>query len=305
MNQCFKPSAWLATIDFVKRLLKNSHLLLVVMSDNRGGKSTFIELLRDKLSNHFEVAILPIAEAERRLALDSTNPHPKPALIIIDDAHLLSIEDLTRLIVAYQEHGPEKNRCLCLTSDFGLTPFLHRFELEGGKPFIHTIEPGALTESEARTYTHKYLQGKKKWESILQPERFKVFYTATQGSLAAMHSQLDLWLAQQDQKEKRIKTLVKKLLINPLVVMSFFLGLGVGVHWFKQPTIEALRPLSVTVQPPVLKSVIPHWYVGINREPISPPPLNQYLELHQEEADRGDDHLVVMDKVVVIPDLTL
>lgn len=332
MSRPFKPSSWLATIDFIKRLLQNSHLLLVVMSDQRGGKSTFIQLLRDKLASGFEVKILSpfevddseelinIFHPERREDARLHKPPPSPAvteepedgtvsfarkekrpvLLIIDDAHQLSPDYLAQLVFSYRNLGSESDVFLCLASDFGLTSFLHHLESEGLTQFIHTVEPGALTETEAKTYAHKYLQGQKKRSSLLSVEKFKVFYTVTQGNLNAMHTHLDLWLEQQTQQEKFIKRLLLRLFTKPLLIMALFVSVGVGFHYLKYPGLSRQKS-ELIHQDTVLISHIPNWALG-KHEQISPPPLNQYVEL-TNQAETEDSQWVVMDKVVVIPEI--
>lgn len=326
MTQAFKPSAWLANIDFVKRLITNTSLLIVVMTESAGGKSTFVDLLRLKLESTVRTILLSAGEGEKGAGLieELTTLLPAsssqdirtfeqffaqlemqspPVLIIIDDAQRLPFDCLKQIGLAYQHHGIQKRVHICLASDFSLTPALHQLEQVGLKHFIHTIEPGALTESEARTYVLKYFQGKKGLAGLFQPGRFKTFYTTTQGQIAAMNEHLRIFIANQEQKQDRFTVILKKLTVLPLMLVGLLVGMGGGLHWWMH---HAVLPLKLTASQPVLyHSLIPAWYVYAKIEPIAPPPLQKYAQANLEaiDAEQVNPNLVLRDKVVVIPDV--
>lgn len=317
LSQAFKPCAWLANIDFIKRLIATNHLMMVVMSEAEGGKSTFVDLMRFKFEPAIQTVFIQTEPDESEAMLLKTVctifnvspdaginfeaffehlPQPKqPVLLVIDDAHQLSLECLRQLIYAYKQHAFAKRFYLCLVSDFSLSPHLLRFEQEGLKNFIHTIEPGALTEAETKTYVLRYAQSQQGLESLLSPERFKAFYAATQGHISTIHQQLKI--LNQIQSKDKTGGKKKRSYRNSFALICALIVIGVGVKQ-QLPHKLATAPLEAS---PLLASYISPLNVASELQPIEPPPLQKYAKIELEDDNRNQ--LAMIDKVVVIPTL--
>ncbi|MCX7114952.1 MAG: hypothetical protein NTW08_03440 [Gammaproteobacteria bacterium] len=318
LTQAFKPSAWLANIDFIKRLVLLNHLLMVVMSESGGGKSTFVDLMCLKLAPGIQTILLHAEQEEDPGALmlslstvlnvpldvgrtswanffEQIEVQKQPLLLMVDDAQHLSFDELSQLALAYKQHGKAKRIFMCLVSDFSLTATLHRLEQAGLQRFIHTIEPGVLTETEAKTYVLRYLQGKKGKEALLAPDRFKSFYSVTQGKIAAMNRYLSTQMASSPDEDRRFAVTLKTpfiwigLLVCLAAVTYYLGGEGVGMN-------------TKLVEAAPLKSMIPAWNAGVSIAVVAPPPLQKFADVIGGDDPDMSDSLVVMDKVVVIPE---
>src|SRR3990167_9126109 len=118
----FKPSSWLAKINFINHLVLFNNVLMVVVAEKGAGKTTFMKLLRSSLdpdiksiamaatpsfSGHDLIrqvidAIHLQQEADKPLLmdglLDQLNERQSHVLVIIDDAQYLSLDFLKELL---------------------------------------------------------------------------------------------------------------------------------------------------------------------------------------------------------------
>lgn len=217
VSRAFKPSAWLANIDFMKHLILEKHLLLVVMSEAGGGKSTFVDLMRLRLETVIQSVALeidpqsPVKSMLNTLSpllnvplpevslvagvslsqfFEQLPPQSQPLLFVIENAQLLPESFLAQLIHLYQQWGQAKHFTICLVSDFRLTPVLKRLERVHQSALIHTIEPGPLTEEETKTYVLKYCQGRAAFTRWCTTAQLKAFYHLTAGQMLRINQQL-------------------------------------------------------------------------------------------------------------------
>lgn len=323
MSQAFKPCAWLANIDFIKRLIAMNHLLIVVMSETQGGKSTFVDLMRFKFEPAIQTILLQADPDESEsMLLETLSPifnvsfkpdtstfdsffeqlpvSKHPILVVIDDAERLTSSCLHQLTKAYKTHGFAKRFYLCLVADYALSPQLRHLEQSDFKHFIHTIEPGALTEAEARTYVLRYAQEQRNLSAVLAPERFKGFYAQTQGQIAAIHRQLNLLNASTPDK-KRYNRIWK---LAPSLMLSLAVFVGVVVSLKPAPPVSILTSIPLLDAPASLASYVAPWYAAAEVQPVQPPPLQKFADdLAQDDDEQLDQKLALVDKVVVIPDL--
>jgi DamX protein len=324
MSQAFKPCAWLANIDFIKRLIAINHLLIVVMGDVRSGKSTFVDLMRFKFEPNIKTVLLQAEKDESESMLlaclstlfnvsfetnDATFESffencpvaKQPVLLVIDNAQLLTGDCLHQLTTAYKQHAAAKRFYLCLVADFSLLPQLRHLEQASFKHFIHTIEPGSLTEAETKTYVMRYATGQNGGAALLSPERFKAFYATTQGNIAAIHEQLQI-LNDVKPKEKKRGRVIWTL--APSLVLALAVVVGIGVNRQSTPLISKLTPIPILDTTELIASYVAPWYAGAEIQPVQPPPLQKYAEaLVQEDEVQVDEKLALIDKVVVIPEV--
>ncbi|OGV25677.1 MAG: hypothetical protein A3F18_01200 [Legionellales bacterium RIFCSPHIGHO2_12_FULL_37_14] len=320
ITRAFKPNSWLATIDFMKMLMEKEHLLLVLLTKAKGGKSTFIDLLSNKLTPRIKTILFELPKAETELEVLQTlyasfdlpfnskasKPHKfsalfasmptnnKPTLIVIDNAHYLSYACLKNLVSAYKQFGQEKHIKLCLSADFSLCDNLTTLIEDGFAEFIHTLEPGNLTEAEAKTFLLRYAESHKGLNMLLKSERFKEFYGATSGDIALMLRELKLLNKAPIKKSKRaLKSYTYALWI---LVTSFFACIIIGS--FK--TINELTTFA-TYNKTYLSYIAP-FYFKAKINSLAIPPL-QKLAQEAIEEPQFDSRLAIIDKVLVIPDV--
>lgn len=333
MSQSFKPCAWLANIDFIKRLVMMNHLLIVVMSEAGGGKSTFVELMRQKFGSAIQTTLIKVKEEASdaafveelysqqlglfpadsgSLGLRSTaenfdfddffkhlSPPKHPLLLVIDDAERLTSACLSSLLQAYKKHAFEKKCHLCLVSDFSLLSDLRKLEQESGwKNFIHTIEPGALTEAETKTFVMRYADGQKGLFTLLSRDQFKRFYILTQGRIAAIHRQLQILKDKKTHKQPHVKSLLK-LLPSLVFALVVFIGMILNLKPSSLPSSVAATP--VVEAPEILASYVSPWYAHAQMQVVEPPPLKKYVTFEAQDELQFNEQLAVVDKVLLIP----
>lgn len=313
VSQAFKPSAWLANIDFIKQLVMSRHLLLAVVADAKGGKSTFIDLLRLKLEpaiqtvlfhgdQHFSIAafidemanlfnVELTAEKSLNALFQAIEPRTTPVILIIEDAQVLPRSFLDELIKAYKAYGNEAHLHVCLTADFNFIPVLKQL---GEDSFIHTIEPGILTESEMKTYVLKLLQGKVDLKQFVTPERLQTFYQLTGGQVAKINRKLQAFFIPEPKQGK-----VQALLIKQAWLFVFMTGMIISFAsgWYFSHTSQKTEAI-LNQASSQLASQIPGWHVDVKIQSTEPSPMQKFVTLPEEE----DESKVLLDKVVVIPE---
>lgn len=314
LSQAFKPSAWIAHIDFMKRLWMKHHVLVAVLAEAGGGKSTFIELLRLKLGTTFrtlvfqaqsdfaesaffkamakQLDIQPVASCE---ALFQTIGLQTPSLfLMIDDAHHLPEPFLFELVRAYQAHAASVRLYICLLSDFGLTPMLSRLEKSSNQ--VHAIQLGALTPVEMRTYVLKQLPHTALATQVT-PARLSDFYTLTQGFIAQINEQAAGFFDPNARHHWRGRLLHKQKWTLTLL-LGMFMSFAAGWGLFHS---TAMSVLATQERPMHLLSHIPGWYEGVAIQATAPSPMKKFVSLPEENEEPST---VLLDKVVVIPDLS-
>ena len=335
----FKPSSWLAKINFINHLVLFNNVLMVVVAEKGAVKTTFMKLLRSSLdadiqsiamaatpvfsSHDFICQVLDAVHLPREMdepilmdgLLDQINERQTPVLVIIDDAQFLSEDFLKELLTHIKKRGNKSFFHVCLLSDFSLVSPLNQFHREEFKDFIHTIEPGSLSEIETKTYILSRLSTKNS-EKVVTEARMEQFYHLTSGNIARINTHLTHFFSPIEPKRSYVGRLIFA------TVVLFAILINSTYWWYEQNKREQLEGLTARAKllqefdearlsgeavKPFLEErltsqILPYTVASVHLT-VEPAPLKRVLADALEEDDFFQGNLVVMDKVVVIPDL--
>lgn len=335
----FKPNSWLAKINFINHLVLFNNVLMVVVAEKGAGKTTFMKLLRSNLDADIQSIVmtatpsfsnrdfirqvidavrLPLDEQEPILMdglFDRINERQSHVLVIIDDAQYLSCDFLKELLTNIKQRENKSLFHVCLLSDFSLVSPLNQFHRVEFKDFIHTIEPGSLSEIETKTYILSRLSVKDPGKSVTD-ERMDQFYHLTSGNIARINSNLTHFFTPIEPKRSYVGRL------SFAAVVLFAILINSTYWWYEQGKRERLDEMAAarakvlqefdvtrssveeSVKPPAKKEltsqILPYYVASVHLS-VQPAPLKSVLVDALEEEDSFQDNLVVMDKVLVIP----
>lgn len=243
----FKPGTWLNKVDFINHLVLFNNVLISVLAEKEGGKTSFVELLELQLDRQIKPICFrantpcnPNELTQRicnelHLNMDSKtnlasvarqiNERKVHVLIIIDDAHNLPedfIKDMLTEIKSQDEFGYFH---LCLVSDYSVIATLNDLAVDQFNNLIHTIELGALNETESRTYVLQRAMSKRLINKPLTDAQFKKFYQLTKGNIARINHSLEGYINTLNEKDQMDKALwIKRAGIT--VAASIMAGLA-------------------------------------------------------------------------------
>ena len=316
----FKPSNWLATIDFINHLVLLNNILMAILAEHGGGKTSFIKLLQQGLDENINSYVFKatpvfvstnlVAELAETYHLDKAvlpsiaplieqiNEQKKHFLLIIDDAQYLPHTFLQEILSEIKRHENNNFFHVCLVSDFTLVQRLCVLETNQFTNMIHTIELGPLTESETNTYLLK----KAKLPAHINKTTMEAFYQLTGGNIARINSQMNGFFNISPTVLTKSKKITAKQIslggsLATLLLVSLYLW---QTNFFLLGTTWHAPNLVVTENNPVLISQIPVLTKGSIRQALQPTPLNRIVD-YGDEDEANLENMVVMDKVLVIP----
>ncbi|KTD16416.1 AAA family ATPase [Legionella jordanis] len=354
----FKPASWLNKIDFINHSVLFNNVLITVLAETGGGKSTFIELLMSGLDSQIKAHVIKIKPpfsqenflnelagifhlrtetmATPRSLVQQINERKAHTLIVVDDAHHLSDEFLQNILMEIsQQEQPYFH--LCLVSDFSIVAALNKLEGTALANLIQTLEPGALTEAETKSYLLSNLPAPRRLDQSMSDKRLEQFYQITGGNIARINKEMTAYFCQEPQKSLgRGSTRAPKYVgvaASFAVVMLASLYVWQNQDLFKkqnvltekesagmsEPELSSTIPAIQIERHPVLSSEIPGLSLKNTTEAkredsyippfnlsaviqaVQPPPLKRVVDIILDEEDKDNNSLVVMDKVVVIP----
>lgn len=212
----FKPASWLAKIDFINHLILFNNVLITVLSETAGGKTSFSTLLQNNLDPQIKPVALTVKApcdidhinneiaTQLHLNMDANtdvatlvaqiNERKAHILLIIDDAQHLPESFIKEMMVAIKRQEDFGFFHLCLVSDYSLVATLNGLAVEQFNNLIHTIELGSLNESETRTYVLQRAMAARLINRPLSDVQFKQFYQATKGSVSKINSSLESFI---------------------------------------------------------------------------------------------------------------
>ncbi|KTD48831.1 DamX-related protein [Legionella rubrilucens] len=336
----FKPASWLAKIDFINHLVLFNNVLMAVLAEQGGGKSTFIQLLKANLDqgikSHTMTAAAPFSaddflaqmveafhlrdDVQPTLAsvVEQINERKAHVLMIIDDAHHVPDEFLKEVLDSIKNQEGTAFFHLCIVCDYSLIGSLNRLDKDDYKNLIHTITPGSLSESETKTYLLSYLPSPKRLEKTMSSDRLKQFYQLTGGEIARINLEMHNFFSADALKDThKPKSLAKRLTLTASLVI---VGLACNYIWQNQDALRRTLSFSFPEKPlasaqaikeqPVVSNLLPierplvseilPLNVAVTRQELQPPPLKRLYEISNSDEE-ANDNLVVMDKVLVIP----
>lgn len=131
---------------------------------------------------------------------------------------------------------------------------MNNLAVEPFNNLIHTIELGALSETETRTYVLQRAMASHLINRPLTDTQFKQFYHLTKGNLSKINSNLELFLSKcANEKQNNKKAILKRISL----VASFAIVAGLSYFYFdnvyKAPdnTLKLPDLTSVTTLPPI------------------------------------------------------
>ncbi|HIG0327674.1 TPA: SPOR domain-containing protein [Legionella pneumophila] len=340
----FKPGAWLAKVDFINHLILFNNVLITILSEKEGGKTCFNSLLKSNLNQQIKSVSFKanppfssqeiINELARQLHLNNKdnnigtlaaqiNERKVHVLLIIDDAHHLPESFIKEVMIIIKNQEDFGFFHLCLISDYSIVATLNNLAAEPFNNLIHTIELGALSEAETRTYVLQRAMASRLINRPLTDAQFKQFYHLTKGNLSKINTNLELFLSKCSNKKQNNKATILK---GISLATSFTIVAGLSYFYFdnlyktRNNTPKLPDLASVTTLPPIKDlikktpaqqsaptqdsvSYIASWEDSSTRQLVHYGlPKKQILDDFVDEEDSLNT-VAIVDKVVVIPKL--
>lgn len=328
----FKPRSWLAKIDFINHLVLFNNLLITVLAENQGGKSSFSTLLETNLDQNIKsVRVKAKAPCDRQWLMHTlatqlhlnqdklidfpsvvaqVNERKAHVLFIIDDAQYLPEEFINEALLAIKSQGDFGFFHLCLIADYSVVPTLNGLVSDNANQLVHTLELGSLSEIETRTYVLQRAMHANLIKKPLTDQQFKRVYQLTKGNLALINTQLDSFIIEEPNNNKRTKTILKGVVAGvgaTSLLGAFYVLVSTGLL----PLVvkEGIPPIEdVQIQASTLRenvrfaSQIPSLEDSSKRELVfvELPPIQALDEVAKTEVDAEP----LLDNVVVIPKIT-
>lgn len=333
----FKPGSWLAKIDFINHLVLFNNVLITVLSEKEGGKTSFSSLVQNNLDQQIkpvfmtakppceEKSIISNIAAQLHLNVNpetniasiaaQINERKAHVLVVIDDAQNLPeslIKDVLWVIKNQDSFGFFH---LCLVSDYSVVATLNNLAVDQFNNLIHTIELGPLNESETRTYVLQRAMTASLIHRPLTDSQFKQFYQLTNGNLAKINNSLESFInkcATQNPNNKLSKfkrtSLAVSLAVAAGVSYLYFSGMYNEHRYPEIAQLTATSPVEsiVTSVPPLVRKVQPESFIA-SWQDSSTRQLVHYALPKKQRLDGLDDDeekintVAIVDKVVVIP----
>ncbi|HHQ9287741.1 TPA: SPOR domain-containing protein [Legionella anisa] len=335
----FKPGSWLAKIDFINHLILFNNVLITILSEKEGGKTSFGTLLQSNLDQQIKsvsMTVKPpcnreniIQEIASQLHLNhdentdisslvaQINERKAHVVLLIDDAQHLPESLIKEAMLAIKNQENFSFFHLCLISDYSIVATLNNLVASFFENLVHSIELGSLNENETRTYVLQRAMTAHLISKPLTDVQFKQFYQLTKGNVAKINSNLESFIFKcAAQKKKEPRKLIKKAGIA--ASMAVITGL-IGFYFVRNYDFSSFYHLEMThpvqdkstealvgnqVQPEVLVSQIPSWEDSSTRQLVyAALPKKQLLDDLNDEM--SVDTVAIIDKVVVIPKLQM
>lgn len=327
----FKPGSWLTKIDFINHLILFNNVLITVLSENEGGKSSFSALLHSNLDSQIKpVFIHANPPCDSRALIDTIasqlhlnhdaytdmtsivaqiNERKAHVLLIIDDAHHLPEAWVKEALFTIKNQDNFGFFHLCLVSDYSIVATLNHLALDQFNNLIHSIELGPLNESETRTYVLQRAMTARLINKPLTDAQYKQFYQMTKGNLAKINNSLESFIQKCATQTKTNKMrLVKQGSVAVSAAMIAGLSYLYYGHVYKttSPTdlvkvIEQSQVKQYAMDKPAqLISQIPSWQDSATRQLVHFE-LPKKQNLDETADDTITNTVAIVDKVVVIP----
>lgn len=327
-SKLYIPASWHAKIEFIKRLVLDTNLLIAVLGEKGGGKSTFVDALDATIAEQIMPILIsakPSLEATALLAqlnallelpdgstlesiIAALADNDLQVLVIIDDAEFVSDALTNHILDILQAQGEHPCFHVCFVSDVSMTKRLRRFE-KRYPDLIHSIELGPLSEEEAKTYMkYRLLES----PDFIKGGRVERCYKKTKGRIAAINRQLPAFFNLNEGPPSRFKRFTRRMVTVCAFMGALVLGgvLQLKSHIFYSEhmpleTVILSVPFDKTLsdsESAVLLSKIPAYDLAATQQFLAPVELRraEYV-IPDDSNDLPQDEVVVLDKVLVIP----
>ena len=326
----FKPGSWLAKIDFINHLILFNNVLITVLSEKEGGKTSFNTLLQNNLDAQIKSISMTVkppcdreaiindiatqlhlnndAQTDMTSIVAQVNERKAHVLLVIDDAQHLPESLIKEAMLAIKNQDDFGFFHLCLVSDYSLVATLNSLATDQFNNLIHTIELGSLNESETRTYVLQRAMAAHLINKPLTDSQFKQFYQLTKGNVAKINSNLEAFIFKCSTQKKSNKALLLK---RTSLAISATIAVGISYLYFdsKSSITNSFRPSAqpekiseqISIPPEPLTSHIASWQDSSTRQLVHYAlPKKQILD-GMEDEEENINTVALVDKVVVIP----
>lgn len=329
----FKPGSWLANIDLINHLILFNNVIINVLSEKGGGKTSFTSLLQNNLDQQIKSVFIPLSancnhsdlirdiaaqfndhfdeRTDLATVVTQINELKAHVVLLIDNAQYLPESFMEEAIAAVKQQETFGFFHLCLLSDQIIATPSNKL----GSPFsdnvIHTIELGSLNEIEARTYVLQRAMTANLINKPFTDTQFKQFYELTKGHLAKINSELQPFILHcAEQKRQDPSSLVKKISFAlGVVLIAGFAGFYLSQS-FDLYSTEQLETVTLPVpnkndraqenSTAALNSQIASWRDSSTQQLVySSLPKKETLDDLDEEF--SVEHRALVDKVIVLP----
>ncbi|MCL9684429.1 SPOR domain-containing protein [Legionella maioricensis] len=325
----FKPGSWLTKIDFINHLILFNNVLITVLSEKEGGKTSFNTLLQNNLDPQIKSISMTVkppcdretvindiatqlhlnhdAQTNMTSIVTQVNERKAHVLLVIDDAQHLPESLIKEAMLAIKNQDNFGFFHLCLVSDYSVVATLNSLATDQFNNLIHTIELGSLNESEMRTYVLQRAMAAHLINKPLTDAQLKQFYQLTKGNVAKINSNLETFIFKCSSQKKNNKTFILKrasLAIAATVAVGisyFYFNGNSSTDFFK--TSAPLDKVSeqVSLPPQQLISYVASWQDSSTRQLVHYAlPKKQILD-GMEDEEENINTVAIVDKVVVIP----
>ncbi|KTD57929.1 SPOR domain-containing protein [Legionella shakespearei] len=333
----FKPGSWLSKIDFINHLILFNNVLITVLSEKEGGKTSFSTLLQNNLDQQIKsIAMTAKAPCDRQEMINhiaaqlhlnndaqtniqsivsQVNERKAHVLLIIDDAQHVPESLIKEAMLAIKNQGEFGFFHMCMMSDYSVVATLNNLANEHFNNLIHSIELGVLNESETRTYVLQRAMNARLINRPLSDVQFKQFYQLTKGNLAKINSSLEPFILKcsEQQKSNKMQLLKRTGIAASAAIIAgasylYFKG-GFSLDQFPEiaqltasaPIKNILGDIPAAAQREQLASFIASWQDSSTRQLVHYAlPKKQILDDMFDEEDNINT-VAIVDKVVVIP----
>lgn len=329
----FKPGSWLAKIDFINHLILFNNVLITVLAEKEGGKTSFSSLLQSNLDQQIKSVFMTvkppcnretiIQEIAAQLHLNhdentdisslvtQVNERKAHVLLLIDDAHHLPESFIKEVMIAIKNQENFSFFHLCLISDYSIVATLNNLVDAYFDNLVHTIELGSLNESETRTYVLQRAMAAHLISKPLTDAQFKQFYQLTKGNVARINSSLESFVFKcaTQKKTDPLQWFKKGGIAASIALIAGFVGFYFSQHFDLASlyhgwslTNSAQNEKVNLQQPEILVSQIASWQDSSTRQLVYSS-LPQKQDLDDLNDEMPNDTVAIVDKVVVIPKL--
>jgi type II secretory pathway predicted ATPase ExeA len=337
----FKPTSWLAQIDFINQLVLFNNVLITVISEKSGGGSSFGSLLLKNLDQQVKSVFIeasPACQAREIIAgfsaqlnlnqevvlnmpaiVEHVTQSKTHVLLVIDEAQHLPEELLRDFLMAIKSQNEIGFFHLCLISDNSIVKSLKNCVANECENLVHTIELGALNESEMRTYVLQRAMAAGLINKPLSDSQFKALYQLTRGNIAKINHHLEPFIIKCTEKKELTanKAFIKRA---GLAVCAVALCSSLSYIYFfhTQPTIASSKEILTTSLPSINQTMIEQ-SDSVAHEEIQVSYVSSYLDdsviqlvqnalpkkqvLDLPEEEQNNSTVALVDRVIIIPSI--
>lgn len=229
VTSLFKPRRWMVAVDLINRLILSNQVMISVLAEHQGGKSSCIQLLVPGLDKSIKSLVMratvysTAVHVVKRMAqyldmpgnsslsltsvVNEINSRKEHFVLIIDDAHCVPYTLLQDMLQQIKIHEDINYFHVCLFSDFSITKRLISLESNRFKNMIYSMELGPLSESETKTCVLKSVGATRRFTD----EAFQLFYRQTGGLMAMINRDKDTFFQTDASAFRRFADIARQL----------------------------------------------------------------------------------------------